>query len=1384
MATVTEHQDLTGSLTLNGEIFTCASGDGGAFWVRGGGSLNGFATFSGNETTATNGDGGAIFNQGTITLDSTLFENNSASIGVAPNGRGGAICNAGNSTVTLTNTTFTNNTARIGGAIYNAGTLNLENVDFTTASDSIYNEGALVTRGTINAANTSLTTTKSFDNYAVLTLGELNASNSSLAAGGVMWNGGSANIASGILSNNVATMGGGAFWNHTAGATLDIGAVSFINNAAINGETMVNGGAVYNQNGAAANFDGSVFTGNTAANGGAIYTADGTVSVANSHFSGNGVVAALNYDGGAIYSVRSTLSISGSTYTGNTAGGRGGAVCVDAGTLTLSGSEFYGNSADQGGALANNSTATVSNLYFSGNAAATAGGAIYNTGTIDITGATFATETDTIYNTGKIVFSGDIDASATTLTTTKTFDNNGNLTVGVFEAENITGAGGAGAIWNGGTVTLLAGKIANTSYSDAGAIRNHYETSVANIGAVLMENNSAGNDGGAVYNKGTVNLTGTTFSGNEAGRGGAIYNEGKLNIDGATFTTASDTVYNSAANGALVFSGEVDMSATTLITKANFDIAKNATLTLGTIDADYGADLGSAYGVIFNDDNAVLNLNDGIVSVNNRYGTGHGAIRNHAATAVANIGKVLFTNNYTGTSGECDGEYGGAIYNAGTMNLTGTTFSGNEAGRGGAIYNQGTVNIDGATFATATDNIFNYGTVNFINGTVDMSATSITSHNRISNDGSIFVAGEFNSSGATTFGGGGGFYNGSVTTINGGTFYNNSAALGGGAIYNARNAELVLNAMIFANNSAPAGAYGGGAIYADENGSMTVSGCTFAYNSVTGDGGAIYNYGDLEISNTLFYANTATGNGGALLGFSSGNTIDISGSTFATASDTIYTNGTVNFADRNIINASISGSGIFNVNNAELIFNNSETITVAALAFSGMENTISVNGSEVGFSEFIFNSGSQVNFNSLDLSDVMLTVDGTGLGAGAVIATGVTAIGAYTISNKSNIYFGLAVVDNDLVLKEIDAQITAGSDFESYTGNGVTVMDGGKVGTLFADKSGAKNITTTILGGKVESNLVGGAYVAAGNTAAVNKVELLIGGTAGFADGSRAYAGGYLYGNAEDAEAAAEAQLTVKSVNITIDGGAVSGNLYGGAHARQFGNASVTEVNITVTAGSHGRIYAGGWAEKGAVSSVGTSTVIISGGTVDYLYGGGANADGTTTVGTTTITIENDAVVNTIFMSGRYGYSSVSGTVTLNYNSTTGMKRLSGVSSAGVDNANNTVVNVLSDLTADLIDYVDKFVISEDCKLTANDAFYLGNRTATGETDGFTIFDFSTDGLDKEWTAVAGISDFTNARFSINGSEAQLWDGESALAIGDYKLSYNKEEKLITLAQA
>ena len=169
-------------------------------------------------------------------------------------------------------------------------------------------------------------------------------------------------------------------------------------------------------------------------------------------------------------------------------------------------------------------------------------------------------------------------------------------------------------------------------------------------------------------------------------------------------------------------------------------------------------------------------------------------------------------------------------------------------------------------------------------------------------------------------------------------------------------------------------------------------------------------------------------------------------------------------------------------------------------------------------------------------------------------------------------------------------------------------------------------------------------------------------------------------------------------------------------------------------------------------------------------------------------------MVNTIFLSGRYGYSSV-GTVTLTFkDDAKAMKRLSGLSSAGVNNAANAVVNVQTALTADGIDYVKKFVISEGGSVTSTGEFLLGTRDfESGEVvDGsFTLFDFSTDGLDAAWDAITGIDDFEHAKFSVNGSSAVTWDGTDGFEfIGKvdkknvtFQLSYNEENKVVTIAQ-
>ena len=76
--------------------------------------------------------------------------------------------------------------------------------------------------------------------------------------------------------------------------------------------------------------------------------------------------------------------------------------------------------------------------------------------------------------------------------------------------------------------------------------------------------------------------------------------------------------------------------------------------------------------------------------------------------------------------------------------------------------------------------------------------------------------------------------------------------------------------------------------------------------------------------------------------------------------------------------------------------------------------------------------------------------------------------------------------------------------------------------------------------------------------------------------------------------------------------------------------------------------------------------------------------------------------------------------------------------------------------------------------LTAVDEFYLGNRVEGGAEPGVTTFDFIAEG-EANWTAVAGISDFTNAKFAVNGSEAQLWNGD-VMAIGDYTLTRSDDD--------
>ena len=178
------------------------------------------------------------------------------------------------------------------------------------------------------------------------------------------------------------------------------------------------GGGISNLDNGTLTISDSIVSGNTAEDDGAIRNL-GTLEVSNSTLSGNtsnGTAGGIYNDNGA------TATVSDSTFSGNSAPD-GGGIFNSGGTLDVTNSTFSDNrsTVDYGGAFANGSfsTATVSDSTFSGNSAATEGGAIRNDGTLEVTNSTFSNNSANLHGGG--IWQG----SQTSLTVTdSTFSGN------------------------------------------------------------------------------------------------------------------------------------------------------------------------------------------------------------------------------------------------------------------------------------------------------------------------------------------------------------------------------------------------------------------------------------------------------------------------------------------------------------------------------------------------------------------------------------------------------------------------------------------------------------------------------------------------------------------------------------------------------------------------------------------------------------------------------------------------------------------------------------------------------------------------------------------------------------------------------------------------
>ena len=111
-------------------------------------------------------------------------------------------------------------------------------------------------------------------------------------------------------------------------------------------------------------------------------------------------------------------------------------------------------------------------------------------------------------------------------------------------------------------LTLTKG---NTASNDGGAIRNQGTLEVSNS---TLSGNTSANRGGAIFNSGTLTVSDSTFSGNSAnGDGGGIFNQNILEVNSSTFSGNSAS---RGGGGIFNFAGALEVNNSTLSGNAAF----------------------------------------------------------------------------------------------------------------------------------------------------------------------------------------------------------------------------------------------------------------------------------------------------------------------------------------------------------------------------------------------------------------------------------------------------------------------------------------------------------------------------------------------------------------------------------------------------------------------------------------------------------------------------------------------------------------------------------------------------------------------------------------------------------------------------------------------
>jgi len=726
------------------------------------------------------------------------------------------------------------------------------------------------------------------------------------AQGGAIYNEGSLTMSGNTFNGNFVESSqsgciigqGGAIYNDTYGALTSTGDT-------FSGNSTEEGGAVYNVGIGSVSFTNDTFTGNTgctatsgcmtsgcgatsctsfaAGEGAAIFDDGSGVTIVSSTFKDNVAGGASNGSqgfGGALLLMSELPSVTNSTFTGNMAGGgsascsqgEGGAIAATT-PMTLTGDTFTSNSAIGdagaiGGAVFDSQALTGSNLAFTSNEVLATGSACTTSATA-IAGAAYAADLLT-------------------------------LTGSTFTGNSATGGAEAG----GGAVGAAAGVYSGDTFTSnsATATGTGNPTSTEAFGGAIYSG-TLSKIGGSTFTSNSIAIAGATA---QEAVGGAIGGEGSLISSGDTFISNSATATggNGGVEGGAVgsVSGSVASNADTF--KQNSATATNIAAA-GALSFESNS---TVSGDLFtgNTANAPMSLG--------------GALAGSSAVLTSDT----FTSNVSGGSGDLGA--GGAIYDAGGMQINGSTISQNQATTEG-----------GGLSSSAGDSI----------------SDSIVTHNAVT-------------TAATTDSGGGGLFLVNGSDIYSSTIAFNSVAVGGvgnaggGGIYSYGGSLALSLSSVYGNAvTGSAGTSGGGGIYLASNATMTDSTITGNASSLDGGGIEIAANHTVTATNVTIYQNAATAKGGNinnLFAMTLGNSI-VAGGTAATGPD-IDNTGTLTSADYNLIQNAVAGTALagtvtHDITNTDplllpLADNGGQTLTNAEQAASPGVNHIPFTGSNCG----------------------------------------------------------------------------------------------------------------------------------------------------------------------------------------------------------------------------------------------------------------------------------------------------------------------------------------------------------------------------------------------------------------------------------------------------